>query len=295
MLRFFTLALFAFPLCLSAQSYLNSSSQWRFQGGSAGFDGTGYIYDHRFYFDGDTSIAGKTYFKLYFDRQDTIYNWTTGTLIGYDTTLHHYYGALREESKRFYMTYFYSTQEELIQDFDLQIGDTLSWDICYYPVVVTAVDTVFLGPTPLRRYFLNGFDHVFVLEGACGTSGFKINCPGAIGIEYNLDPVCYSRDGYTVSLRAGSSECSLGASATHHSLPRTLPLSPNPTTGLVRLGLPALSADIRVFDVSGKEVMRKNLQNENLILDLSALPDGIYVVAARHAGATWLGKVVLLK
>lgn len=54
-------------------------------------------------------------------------------------------------------------------------------------------------------------------------------------------------------------------------LPR---LSPNPASGILRLNL-ALNASWRIFDISGKAVLRMENANE---LDLSGLPAGVYLV-----------------
>lgn len=295
--RIFPFVLFLFPAFLSAQPYLNQTSTWRYRGGASGFDGTVEFLDHRFYLDGDTAIAGKTYFKLYFDRQDTTFSWATGGgIVGLDTTLHTYHGAIREEAKRFYMVFSYETEENPTQDFNLALGDTIQWSGCWWEVItVTAVDTVYLGPTPLKRFFLNEFTDEFILEGACGTSGFRVGCPGAVGIEYNLDPVCYGRDGHSVSFVAGQAECSVGASATQAPQVRRLPLSPNPSDGLVRLTLPFEAAVVRVFNAWGTEVLLKTGLSAGPALDLSALSDGIYFIAAQDGAATYLGKVVLIK
>lgn len=304
MLRCFILfCLAALPVALNAQSYLNETAQWRFRGGSIGFDGTLTAMDHRYYLDGDTAIAGKQYFKVYFDRQDTSFNWISSTVIGYDTTLHTYVGAVREEGSRHYMVFFYSQEEDLIQDYDLETGDTLQWDYCYYPVIVTSIDTVMLGASPRRRFFLNNIPNEFVLEGAMSTDGFRVGCPGAIGLESNLDPVCFSQDGHVVAYQPGqASDCAVWEAlqqGSHTHLPEVRAVCrvwPNPSSGFMHIDLPAgqNAPLLEVFDVSGRCV-RSQLLSEQYIADLSGLPNGWYTLLVRTKDGVYCGKAALLR
>ncbi len=76
-----------------------------------------------------------------------------------------------------------------------------------------------------------------------------------------------------------------------------LSVSPNPTSGLLQIGLPqGMTMDaVRVMDFSGKLVRTIDLNNavQSFELDLSHLPQGVYGIQARSEGRTFTKKVVV--
>lgn len=74
--------------------------------------------------------------------------------------------------------------------------------------------------------------------------------------------------------------------------PGELIISPNPTSGLVKLNLPTGDYSIRVFNFLGVEVM--NAKNYGTI-DLSTFENGIYYIAVNAGDVQTIGKVVLIK
>lgn len=74
-----------------------------------------------------------------------------------------------------------------------------------------------------------------------------------------------------------------------------LSLAPNPSGGLVRVGWPRAARAVRlqVLDVSGRVVMTQDgLPGNELALDLSGLPGGMYLVRVVGAGGSWTAKVL---
>ena len=76
-----------------------------------------------------------------------------------------------------------------------------------------------------------------------------------------------------------------------------LAVSPNPTSGLLQIGLPQgmTMETVRVMDFSGKLVHTLNLDGavQSYELDLSRLPQGVYGIQARSEGRTFTKKVVV--
>lgn len=71
---------------------------------------------------------------------------------------------------------------------------------------------------------------------------------------------------------------------------KDLVIYPNPSTGLINL--PTIFDQIRVTDLRGMATLDK--RNSNFI-DLSSIPDGLYIVKATKGDQSYLGKVVLVK
>jgi sugar/nucleoside kinase (ribokinase family) len=72
--------------------------------------------------------------------------------------------------------------------------------------------------------------------------------------------------------------------------PESLHVYPNPTTGIIRIELPESgerSTIFRVMDFMGKEVMPQQVlpaHDTALLLDLSALPTGVYLLLREAEG-----------
>jgi Secretion system C-terminal sorting domain len=74
------------------------------------------------------------------------------------------------------------------------------------------------------------------------------------------------------------------------SMAESLAISPNPTTGVLWLGLQE-PAQLRIFDISGIQVSNGTLSPDNT-LNIVDLPSGIYIVTAQTATGFFTGKVV---
>jgi hypothetical protein len=71
-----------------------------------------------------------------------------------------------------------------------------------------------------------------------------------------------------------------------------LPLAPNPTTGMVKIGIEATMA-VQLFDASGQMISRQVLEPGQMI-DLGYLPAGIYQLVAQHETSSYSGRIVKL-
>lgn len=69
-----------------------------------------------------------------------------------------------------------------------------------------------------------------------------------------------------------------------------LPLAPNPTTGMVKIGLEETLA-VQLFDATGRVITAQLLQPGQM-LDLSTLPAGIYQLVAQHETSFYGGRIV---
>ncbi|MFM9946957.1 MAG: T9SS type A sorting domain-containing protein [Saprospiraceae bacterium] len=69
-----------------------------------------------------------------------------------------------------------------------------------------------------------------------------------------------------------------------------LPLAPNPTTGMVKIGIKEALA-VQLFDATGKMITAQLLQPGQM-LDLSTLPAGIYQLVAQNETSFYGGRIV---
>ena len=72
-------------------------------------------------------------------------------------------------------------------------------------------------------------------------------------------------------------------------------ISPNPSNSLITIssGETLSDATIRLTDLAGQTVMGKdNLSGTSVMLDISALPKGMYFVSVQQGENRWTGKIV---
>lgn len=81
--------------------------------------------------------------------------------------------------------------------------------------------------------------------------------------------------------------CGLTTAMDEHSTTSQLAVQPNPTNGALQFQLDA-PALISILDVSGREVMVQKVAPGTVRLDISALPDGVYMLRSRGAVEQWV-------
>jgi hypothetical protein len=79
--------------------------------------------------------------------------------------------------------------------------------------------------------------------------------------------------------------------------PRPVPLDlnvwPNPTSGLVQLGLEGTDHLVSVYGLSGQLLRQVRLPGSDLRIDLSALPAGVYQIMVRNSEGHFAGRVLV--
>jgi len=75
---------------------------------------------------------------------------------------------------------------------------------------------------------------------------------------------------------------------------------PNPSTGRITISLPSgtfgMAASLRVYDITGRAVLRKeytNLSTPTLTINLAGNPAGLYMIELQTGKRSWYGKVML--
>lgn len=259
---------------------------------------------HEYYsiiLSGDTSINGQVYQKLHVPHIDFI---SAGC-----TQVHQpgYWGAVRNDipTKKVYYYPVYGTGEELLYDFTLEVGDTVEGHLASWwsdePDTVIAIDSVLVGDDYHKRWFINPWYDIYLIEGVGSTYGLispspqnTIDAPG-----YYL--MCFSQDGMS-QYPDPTVDCDLILSVGEIQPPSALlEVYPNPTTGkfqitstpperhtsFSRAGKTQIQ-NIEVVDLYGKEVKGIVCDFEfgaclefgicSLEVDLGGCPAGIYFI-----------------
>lgn len=264
---------------LPAQNYIDSTSIWYEEYGAA--DGLHYYKDLNTYFiDGDTVLSGKTYYQLYWNQIDSVWDAFTDSFQTVNINSHIYQGGIREDAqKRFYMMYPGQSAENLMFDFNLNIGDPLPNTVSNYncntpPNTVTGIDTVYLGSTPIKRFhFPPGLFNKTLYEGIGSSGGL---------IWFGSLCQAYHAGGCIVAYKKGVDSLYIGCNQSATALSEisvTQPASvyPNPADDFFSLKTPsAVHGVLSMYDVFGKLVLTKELISNKDQVSVCTLAPGFY-------------------
>ena len=240
-------------------------------------------------------------FSLSFNKQETSINSKTYTIFPNE-------GFFRNDSLG--RTYFIpqdSTQEYILQDLSKNAGDSIYNVICStsfpskiaYNFYVDSVNHINIGPYSLKRMYLtngsvshdcNGWKQLVWIEKVGSLTGGFFNLePCYLGAPGGTWLACMSYNDTTYytnftgfyeypQYSYGSCHSVIGISELQNKT--TITLSPNPNNGnfTITNNNPQLKT-IHIYNVLGEEVKKELIMdNGKLIMDVSNLPSGIYLV-----------------
>ena len=226
-----------------------------------------------------------------------------------DVLLGTYYGALRDDGGQVWHVPVDSTQEYLLYDFTAQVGDTLQV-IMYAGFPSPGAEPGFSELVVQNVYYDPDHENRRTMEFAGGGARWY----EGIGCEYGLlaetwpnisnyfvalecmshfDTVRYSYNGIPIGEPVPCTPLDMGVA------PRSSGMEvrayPNPTFGsiTVRIAGPTDPLDISITDTQGRSLQVPVLRHaDGIDLDLTALPDGIYVLRLRHGALLRTERVV---
>lgn len=145
-------------------------------------------------FSGDTLINSQTYHKLTTPFVET---YSTGSCSG---TLTGYKGAIRQDitAKKVFIVPPTETTEELLYDFNMQVGDTVKGYIAtIYPPAdtVISIDSVLVGSTYRKRWNINNCYNIYIIEGVGSTYGLLEISPDCMFDHADYSLTCFQQNG----------------------------------------------------------------------------------------------------
>ena len=196
-------------------------------------------------------------------------------------------------------------QEMPLFDYSLNAGDTMwTYDGSFWwgaTTVVDSVDTVVLGGLARKRLYVSNylsFQPEFIIEGIGPSYGLFV--PPGMGVNGERGTLaCYSESG--IPIYSNPNSCSSGGPCNAVSVDDPLgesgpTVSPNPSSGRVRIGLEGAVIDgVRLMDAVGRVLWEGNgLQAQGEYeVDLAAYPKGGYLVEVMgETGDTFTVRVV---
>lgn len=240
--------------------------------------------DYSLSITGDTTISSQVYHKLHtpFVQINSTGNCTVPVPVGYR-------GGLREDTlarKVYYMAPS-QTVEQLLYDFNLQVGDTVTGVLRALngpPDQVTVIDSVLVGSSYRKRWHINPLYNMFIIEGLGSTYGLFEASPGYVTDYPSYTLLCFSQDNQ-VQYPGFAVSCMLINGTTDPELSQvSVSVYPNPAAGAFTVDLQkaGMIKTARLYDVNGK-LLREQLLNGQHLLHFDALENGLYLLVLSDA------------
>lgn len=241
--------------------------------------------DYSFTITGDTLINSQLYHKLHrpFIQIYSIGNCTILLPTGYR-------GGMREDTVARKLYYIAPSQntEQLYFDYNWQVGDTVTGALV--PInppadTVIAIDSVQVGSSYRKRWYLNQWYGVYVIEGIGSTYGLLEPSPGNITDQLGYSLLCFSQNNQAL-YPASNPSCILitGAATLANEKPEVL-VFPNPNAGEFTVDLRKAGTITRaaLYDLHGKRINEQAV-NGKTVLQFDQLENGIYLLVLEDAG-----------
>jgi hypothetical protein len=255
----------------------------------------------RYYFQGDTTISGKTY-KLI--KANPIVSLATSPPAPPNsycppfavnlTSVSIQPVFIREDSsaKKVYM-YDYTYGDTLLYDFNLTDGDTLisAAGGIEYRLAVDSVRTIALLNGDFRKkfYLSNGANYIESIGGSEGLQ-FSVNNFG-IGLGYWNEPLCLMEN----NVQLWGDQCLGTVSVREIDLDR-ISVFPNPAADFIYIaGKVPSQATLIIADVTGRIVHSKTIYNHEERIDISFLSTGSYIYKVEVINKNMFGKLIVVK
>ncbi len=257
----------------------------------------------------DTVIDGTTYLQLKRPAWEfSTSAWFSGEVgdCGPNPMATGYLGALREDTtaRRVHYLPAGATEESLLYDFSLEIGDTITGyldDHFFFaePGIISAVDSVLIGSQYHKRWNIpvegaDGEYHFQYIEGIGGLHGLVDPDPFYLLHSAITTLTCYS-NGQGFVYPDGDEPCAIVTHAYQQGTTDIrLDIFPNPASGTVTLNHSATGkARLQVFGTSGKLISQHTLNTPEVIIDTENWPRGMYLLRVVNKGNSSTQRLVV--
>jgi hypothetical protein len=237
---------------------------------------------HSILITGDTIINSQTYHKLNIPAIQVLTNsCSIYTTLGYN-------GAIREDSanKTVYIMAPSSTTEEVLYDFNLQVGDTVRGyfynTISGNHEVVQSIDSVLVGGNYRKRWNINPNYQVQFIEGVGSTYGLIETLPGGFVTDLPaISVICFSENNMTLYPN-NLGNCNLITSMeSPENNPGISKIFPNPFSDETTIYADHIlsNATLTIYNTQGQVVKQiENITGRTITLNRDNLSSGFYFI-----------------
>ncbi len=256
---------------------------------------------YNYYINGDTIINTLTYKKI-FKKGSGYYSWMapppssgcTGSYNYIDSTPSFF---LRSSGKKMFIRVPNDTNEYLLYDFNLQVGDTLpiTYNNPQNTVYVSGIDSVYTPYGYLKRFSLSGNNSAQYLIEAIGSSAGLIEPIGVI-LECGYSLGCYSLND-TAYYPSQGPGCNLTVGLPLQNPKVNVTIFPNPFSSEISLKseLPLKNGSVILSNLPGQIVFRRdNLNGKEFSFNAGDLSPGVYLLRLVQDGEQLYSEKLIL-
>ena len=252
---------------------------------------------------GDTNISSKIYHKLLRISANYGVDLTGGPDFDIiSPTYQSYYGSFREDTilKKVYFIPYWNPNEQLLYDFNLQLGDTLSGVNQGNHTYVGTVDSILIGTDYRRRLgivceLFSNNPYVYLIEGIGSTSGLVE--PMNIPFEGYIVLYCFTQDGIHLYQSSDPHSTCDYLSVMEIEPNKSFNTAPNPFNQSTQITLPQTyrSITLEVYNIQGQQVAQYQYADcDKIQLQRNHLNSGLYFLKLTgDDGEVMTGKVVV--
>lgn len=256
--------------------YFANNPKWRMDSSCAIGGGWPSYCDYVYYINGDSIVNTVMYKKLYHYGKCVRADYDSGPnpIIDIDI-FDHFRGLLRQEQNKIFIND--GSEEELLYDFDLSVGDTLpiTYNNFHEGIVVESIDSLLVG-NEYRKVFNTSGEEQMLIEGIGHIGGFIEFLPPMLECGYNFE--CFTLNDTTYYPDYGL-PCDLDIDIPEYSQMNAIRIYPNPVGNQFTVELDPSIKDIVticIYDINGKEVVRQKLDGNHHRINTEYLDSGIY-------------------
>lgn len=264
-------------------SYFQNNPQWQIKMNVySGYDCSGNQFSYNYITNGDTIINANVYKKIYKKGITTSIGGfcQTVSITPYINATPSFY--LRSLGKKMFLFNPGDSDEQLLYDFGLFVGDTLPATYTYQPgdpnysLIVTAIDSIYTPYGYRKRFILSGGGNDTLFEGI-GSTGGLVEYVTQVFLSGDHHLVCYSLNDVSYVPSIGSS-CNLGVGIPYLRKEKPLLVSPNPFSDKTTLQFnhEIQEASFKVFNVHGTEVENIVFSGTYITFERGKLNSGLY-------------------
>ncbi len=255
---------------------------------------------YNYFIGGDSSVNTLTYKKV-MKQGSGYYSWMgnppagcSGTYMYIDTIP---WCLVRSAGKQMYVWMPSDTAEQLLFDFNLQVGDTLpiSYTTWNNDVFVTAIDSFNTGVGYKKRFALGGNTWAtYLLEGVGSDKGLLEPVSVALECGYNL--ICYGTND-TAWYPVQGPTCNLHVAVSPTLTQSKLSVYPNPANTHVQITAPEFVNEmtITIIDVYGRILESYQSTNGNSAFSCEHLAIGAYWIFVQSASDTFQAPLIITR
>lgn len=235
-----------------------------------------------FYLNGDTLINSLTYKKLFVRGTSRNQWWSPNPNMSCSYTPYNYpwsgyTGAIRSSGTSVFYIEDFTTQEVLLFDYNLQVGDSFAYSpmtILDSTETVSFIDSLYTSYGYLKKYHFTSDTSKFIMEGGLSSYGLYHYCN--VMLDFASYSMCYTlNDTAWWPIQGPNCDAILLNTTATERPALSLQLVPNPASDYVQVNLSGAPFQmLRVYNVFGEVV----LTQEESQLYVGNLPSGIYFV-----------------